>query len=334
MEEKVQKIDIVVPWVDGNDPLWQQEKNMYSTQKGDQSNIRFREWDVMRYWFRGIDKYAKWVRKVHFITWGHVPDWLNCECEKINIVNHKDYIPHEYLPTFSSHTIELNMHRIQGLSDKFIYFNDDTFLINPTTEDDFFSDDLPIDIAGLHPGYATVKAADFDHILLNDAEFYVRNFNAREVLKRDRKKWLRMSYGKQNIKTLAMLMFSEFPDIIIHHQPQSFLKKTLQEVWEQESELLDATCQNKFRTRNDVNQYIFRYWQLGHGCFQPYNVFKRGVSVSVGIDPVDYDKCILHSKYKILVLNDNGDKVDFETEKKHMQMAFEAKFPEKSIFEK
>ena len=68
------------------------------------------------------------VRRIHFVTWGHLPSWLNKEHPKLNIVNHKDFIPEKYLPTFNSHAL-WNMHRIPGLAENFVYFNDDMFLI-------------------------------------------------------------------------------------------------------------------------------------------------------------------------------------------------------------
>ena len=123
----MEKIDFVIPWVDGSDPEWLAEKRIYKPDMPDDA-VRYRDWDILRYWFRGVEKYAPWVNKIHFITWGHLPEWMNPECKKLNIVNHRDYIPEKYLPTFSSHTIELNIHRIKGLSQQFIYFNDDTIL--------------------------------------------------------------------------------------------------------------------------------------------------------------------------------------------------------------
>ena len=83
--------------------------------------------DNLQYWFRGVGKFAPWVNRIHFITYGHLPPWLNVDHPKINIVRHTDYIPKKYLPTFNSHVIELNIHRIEGLANCFVYFNDDTF---------------------------------------------------------------------------------------------------------------------------------------------------------------------------------------------------------------
>ena len=122
-------IDVVVPWVDGSDSKWIREKNKYSPDRIDDSNSanRFRDWGLMKYWFRGIEKYIPWFHKLYFVTWGHIPDFLNIDYPRLQIVRHEEYIPHEWLPTFSSHTIELNVHRISGLAEHFIYFNDDTY---------------------------------------------------------------------------------------------------------------------------------------------------------------------------------------------------------------
>jgi len=326
-------IDFVIPWVDGNDENWIKEKSMYDKSEGDKRNVRYRDWDVLKYWFRGVEKYAPWVRKIHFITWGHVPEWLNVNHPKLNIVKHEDYIPSKYLPTFSSHTIELNMHKIKGLSEKFVYFNDDCFVINETKPTDFFVGDLPCDIAALYPGYATSDDMVFDHILLNDAEFFAKFFDIKDVIKKDKRKWFRLSYGENLIKTLTMWLYPDFTGLVVHHQPQSFLKSTLEQVWEAEEKWLDVTCQNKFRTKNDINQYAFRYWQIGKGMFYPKNLFKRGDLIPVGKGNIDYDKALIKNKSKIVVLNDTSMDVDFEEEKAHMQKAFDVKFKDKCSYE-
>ena len=112
-------IDFVITWVDGSDPAWQQEKRKTLEACGlksaaDDRKERYRDWNNLQYWFRGVEQFAPWVRKVHFVTWGHLPEWLNTSAPKLNIVNHEDFIPEEFRPTFNSHTIEWNLHRIQG----------------------------------------------------------------------------------------------------------------------------------------------------------------------------------------------------------------------------
>ena len=68
-----------------------------------------------------MEQYAPWVNKVYLVTNGTFPEWVNAECPKLVLVRHEDYIPEKFLPTFSSHTIELNMDKIPGLSEHFVY---------------------------------------------------------------------------------------------------------------------------------------------------------------------------------------------------------------------
>ena len=90
-----EKIDFVIAWVDGNDKEWLAEKAKYSpsSMADSATPVRFRDWDNLQYWFRGVEKYAPWVNKIHFITWGHLPKWLDTNNPKLHIVNHRDYIP-------------------------------------------------------------------------------------------------------------------------------------------------------------------------------------------------------------------------------------------------
>ena len=109
----------------------------------DNSAARYRDWGTLRYWFRAVEKYAPWVRKVFFVTCGQKPEWLDLSYEKVVFIQHKDFIPEEYLPTFNSRTIEMNLWRINGLSEHFIYFNDDVFLNRPVTPDNFYKNGHP-----------------------------------------------------------------------------------------------------------------------------------------------------------------------------------------------
>jgi hypothetical protein len=103
-------IDFVITWVDMDDPKWQAEFAKYSGKKENTKNgvseARFRDYGFLKYWFRGVEKFAPWVRKIHFVTSGQKPDWLDANNPKINLVNHKDYIPAQFLPTYNSVVIE------------------------------------------------------------------------------------------------------------------------------------------------------------------------------------------------------------------------------------
>ena len=142
----MEKIDFVLTWVDGSDPDWLAQRREYQPGRGtDAGESRYRDWDNLQYWFRGVEKFAPWVNKIYFVTWGHVPKWLNTAHEKIQIVKHEDFMAPAYLPTFNINSIELNLHRIKGLSEHFVFFNDDMFLIDSVKPEDFFKNGLPCD---------------------------------------------------------------------------------------------------------------------------------------------------------------------------------------------
>ena len=152
MRNKKEQIDFVIIWVDGGDPEWRKKKAKYEiNKKGDDRDIRYRDWGILKYWFRCVEKNAPWVNKIYFVSDSQKPEWLNEKHPKIKIIDHKDFIPKEYLPTFSSHTIELNIHRIPGLSENFVYFNDDMFIVNKVKPNTFFKHGKPVEMANLNP---------------------------------------------------------------------------------------------------------------------------------------------------------------------------------------
>ena len=142
---KKEKIDFVVLWLDSTDPKWIASYNQYRPEKPIQDVARFRNWDIFRYWFRSVERYAPWVHKVYLVTNGTFPEWINPDCEKLALIKHSDFIPQKYLPTFNSTTIELNIGRINALSEHFVYFNDDMFINAPVEPEYYFKDGLPCD---------------------------------------------------------------------------------------------------------------------------------------------------------------------------------------------
>ena len=147
-----EEIDFVVTWVNGQDEAWQKRRAQYTPGTDtDNSECRYQDYGLLLYWFRGVEKFAPWVRKVHFVTEGHLPHWLNTENPKLHIVKHADYIPEEFLPTFNSNVIELWMHQIESLSEQFVYFNDDFYLTQPVHPKNYFKNGKPCDMLAFQP---------------------------------------------------------------------------------------------------------------------------------------------------------------------------------------
>lgn len=326
------EIDIVVLWVDGNDPAWQHDFIHYANlSSGDRRVSCFRDWGILKYWFRGIEKFAPWVNKVHFVTYGHYPSWLNLNCPKLHFVKHSDFIPQEYLPTFNANAIELNIHRIKGLADHFIYFNDDLYLIAPTPVTRFFKNRRVADFFVLN----ALSGGGIGHIILNDIQTINIHFSKQKVLKQHLFKWLNYVYGKDLFRTFALLPWPRFTGFVNPHFPSGFLKSTFEKVWEIEYELLDKTCRCKFRNETNVNQYLMKYWQLMEGNFTPINVFKDSVYVGMKDRTAisDIQKVFESKKKNILVLNDDCI-ADFALIKEQLITLFETRLPCKSQFEK
>lgn len=132
-------IDAVYTWVNGSDPDFIQSLNDYK--RGSVQASRYRDFDQLLYSLRSIEQYAPWIRHVYIVTNGQVPYWLDLSFERVTIVTHDEiYRNRSHLPTFSSPSIETNLHRISNLSERFIYLNDDISFINPVCPDDYFNE--------------------------------------------------------------------------------------------------------------------------------------------------------------------------------------------------
>ena len=339
MGNKDLKIDFVLLWVDGNDSEWRKsflEHLPESKQSDDVRDVRYRDWGLLRYWFRGVERFAPWVNKIHFITCGHYPDWLNLAHPKLNFVRHEDYIPSECLPTFNSNPIELSLHRLEALADRFVLFNDDTFLVGKVNPERFFYKGQPCDIAAFDVVASTSPANKFAHTILNNVSAINQRFRKREVLRRHPMKWFHPRYGVHLLRNVALLPWPYFTGFINPHLPNAYLGSTLREVWASYGDLLAEACSEKFRSVNDYSHWLFRYWQLVKGDFHPINVFASSAYVEITEQTMPrIERAIIRQKRPILVLNDAelSEHVLFETYQKRLLVAFQRILPEKSMFE-
>lgn len=331
-------IDFVVLWVDGNDPAWRKEKAKFQGKTLDDSNSenRFRDWGLMPYWFRAVEKFTPWVRKVHFVTCGHVPDFLNLDAPKLHHVLHEDYMPPEALPTFSSHALEMNLHRIPYLAERFVYFNDDMFLLRPMPETAFFRDGLPCTYGGEVPLELVGRAEIWQQATVNNIGIINKHFNKKTQVAAYGKKYANRAYRWQdNLRTKALEQL--FPNYFYGfknlHAPGPYLKSTFDAVWEAEPELLRSTTLHRFRSAEDVNQWVCLWWQIASGQFAPYNTQSKVSCIS---DQTIDSLCrtISAQQTDMICLNDGVVPVDFDGLQRKLTQAFQQILPEKSSFEK
>lgn len=345
-------IDIVVTWVDGADPAWLSEKQFWlekekplEAAEWTSGDVRFRDWGLLRYWFRGIEECAPWVRTIHFVTCGHIPQWLNVSHPKLHIVKHSDFIPEEYLPTFNSHTIEFNMHRISALAEQFVYFNDDMYLLKKTQPADFFLHGLPRDFAGLDLQTLHRRAVDYrpyNTMILNE------HFPKDEVMKKHRLLWFSPKYGPKCLfKTMLLSPFGKFSALQTDHLPINFLKSTFVEVWNKEPEILKTSCSQRFRGDAAVSPWLIRDWQRCEGKFVPKKP-QLNASLDCGCfedssndsnkKQSSVEECVRKIKKPdglgLLCLNDYCESdEEFCVWKEALREAFDQRFPEKSDYE-
>lgn len=333
------KIDFVVMWVDGNDPEWQKEKQKFSVDdNADGSIYRYRDFGLLKYLFRGVEKFAPWVNNVYFVTWGHVPEWLDLNNPKLKVVKHSDFIPEEYLPTFSANAIENNLHRIDGLSEQFVLLNDDFFLIDSVKETDFFKNGKPMDTVALNvqcPQRSLVSR----FFGINNTAIINDHFNFESSIKENFWKWYSLKNGKNVLRSIVLKGCPRFPGFWQHHLASSFCKSTFEEVWEKEYEILHQTSSHKFRESTDVNQWLFKDWQIASGNFEVRNV-KFGEAFYIDRDGITNIKnriinYITHQKGKMIVINDGEmSDLEFNLLVEDLEKSFNEILPTKSHFEK
>ncbi|MEZ8310457.1 stealth conserved region 3 domain-containing protein [Vibrio splendidus] len=147
VEQGAYPIDIVYTWVNSNDQNWKKKKDRFTGtchHLPEESDVasRFRENDELRYSLRSVLLNASWVRKIYIVTDDQKPDWFHEFDDRVQLVSHREiFVDQDDLPCFNSHAIESNLHRIPGLSEHFLYFNDDVFLRSPVKPSDFFTPD-------------------------------------------------------------------------------------------------------------------------------------------------------------------------------------------------
>lgn len=327
------KIDIIIPWVDGNDPTWKKDYCKYAD-LGNNKN-RYQSWDNLQYLFRGMETCMPWINKVFFITWGHLPDWLNTDYVKLRIVRHDEYIPAEYLPTFNSNTIEMNYWRIPDLSESFILFNDDLFPLRPIPEEYYFQNGIPCEEAvETHFILKADKGLDLqmNYACVNNMVILNRHFDKRKVIYNNRDKWFSPVYGERLQQNLNLEYWNNFESFVYPHEAMPMKKSVLKEIWEAEPEMLDRSSRNRFRSYSDVTQRLITMWQICKGDFVPCK-YQGKLYI---LDDKNVDEAaaaIRERKYPIISLNES-EEADFSLLKAKINSELEKIFPEKSAFEK
>ncbi len=291
-------MDVVITYVDGLDPLWRQS---YETCLGKVLlEKRYRDWGTLKYLLRGIEQCMPFIDNVFLVVSGEsqVPSWVS---ERLKVVLHSDIIPSEFLPVFNSTAIEMFLHRIPGLSEQYIYFNDDFFPLNPMSATDFFED-----------GKIRLNFSPHRHV----SNQYMRHVRNSDALAR---------------KALELPAAPTF--LRPQHSCAPMLRSGSERVYAAvEKEILSSVT----RTREDrnLNQYLFQDYLYYKGLTLR-RTFRTG-HISLALGPLCRIKwLVLHSKVKVMCINDvQMSSRRYRRYRRGLLEAFETKFPRRSRFER
>jgi hypothetical protein len=136
-------IDMVFSWVDGSSPEYIAARRARQSQavlgEGDDHEARYRQINELKYALRSVYMFAPWVRRIFIATDSPAPEWLN-DHPSVTIVRSEEFFADpSVLPTHNSQAVECQLHHIEGLSEHFLYSNDDMFFGRPVGPDMFFT---------------------------------------------------------------------------------------------------------------------------------------------------------------------------------------------------
>lgn len=292
-------MDVVITYVNGLDPEWQREYERYTNTPILEK--RFRDWGTLPYLFRGIAENMPFVRKVHLVVSGEsqVPEWINTE--EVNVVLHKDIIPEEFLPTFNCNPIEMCLHRIEGLDEEYLYFNDDMFPMLPCNATDFFRE-----------GKGVIGMSH--HLLRHDMYKQICHNSDRLA---------RKALGRRGGCFFL--------------RPQHICSPMLRSECERLYGLVEGEIRSKMsrvRTGENLNQYLFLDYMYLKGKIIRERLSKKHFSVGV-VSTAKLREFIENPSHKLTCVNDVQLSEERYTELRQTLLdSFEKRFPAKSKYER
>lgn len=282
-------IDLVIPMVFPDDTQWQRE---FSRHKGNGSgavrHVRYRSWNTEELLVRCCLKYMPWLRRIHLLlaSPSQVREWMVTMAAQdeglteIRTVYHRDFMPEEYTPCFSSPCFEMFLHRIPDLSERFIYSNDDMFPLSPLSPDDFFREGRPCQRFVEKPFPA--KPNIFQRKCM-----YQLNMIAKPFGKHYRGTWMKNG-----------------------HSMAPILKSSCEEVWRRHGKEIIQYLSPLKRTDRSYNHYIYSLYQYFAGIDVTHA--PRQQYAGKGTPTSRIAEIIRDAQAGIVCLNDNEGLDDWE----------------------
>lgn len=291
-------MDIVITFVDGSDTLWREDYRRFMDVPVLEK--RYRDWGLLRFLFRGIETHLPFVRKIFLVVArdSQVPAWV--DRNHVDVVLHEEIIPAAFLPTFNSCTIEMFLHRIPGLEERYLYFNDDILPMLDCTEDDFFPAGRP-------------------------ATGFSRCLTARSQFKRHCRNSDRLARRAAGVEATCAFLRPE-------HICSPMLKSACEEAFTAVEPDLIATL-TPVRGQKNVNQHFFMDYMFLSGRALDRRIPKRHFSLAAATTG-RICAFIEQPDRKMVCINDvKMSEERFQTLRKAVLLALETHFPRRSRFE-
>lgn len=325
------QIDMVYCWCDGNDPAFLARKNFYLKKEKkihDSDSVgdhRFVDNEELRYSLRSLTMYAPWINHVYIVTDRQIPKWLNQDCKKVTIIDHSQIMSTDIIPCFVSPVIERHITNIPGLSEQFLYGNDDMFFGRPITPEFFFRNEKePIVFVKPYEKFSCINNMDdFDKKYSSVSTWMKTNMNVWKILNN--------RYGENSFWVLA-------------HTIDAYTKTLFREVLEKYKDDFQKTEHMRFRDSSGISRSIFgldmvysKHAELK--VINPPTFWQKHIHKAkdyswecyCGLEDEKTRKQIL--RFKPYVFCVNADSRCRKTDKMKMREFYQMLYPEKSQFE-
>lgn len=312
-------VDIVYLWCDSSDKVWLEKKNNELKKYGkslDSDSIgecRFINNDELKFSLRSLEKYAPWINNIFIVTDNQIPEWLDVSNPKIHLIDHKDILPLENLPTFNASAIEAAIHKIPELSEHFLFANDDMFFGNYVDKSFFFNKDgLPI-----------------------------FRFSKRRIINKVYKHLYgyMVSSAYRLVKDMFGKSFPYFP----HHNIDAYRKSDIEKCYSIFHNGFEETAKQKFREKHCIQRSIYEYYAVANSLgdakivddlkAKVFQVFRKTSADSVMLE-LKKDNLARIEKYNPYLFCVNDGLKTNDEDRLALRAFLEKRFPEQSSFEK
>ncbi|MEU8586874.1 stealth conserved region 3 domain-containing protein [Streptomyces sp. NPDC048664] len=313
-------VDVVYTWVDDTDPAWRERRDTAKKAAGildeaseaaDSGDVRFRNRDELRFSLRSLAMYAPWVRDIYLVTDDQTPHWLDTTQPGIKVVSHRDiFRDPSWLPTFNSHAIESQLHRIEGLSEHFLYFNDDVFLGRPVTPQAFFT------AGGNSRCFWSPTAIPPVPPSPEDEGYFAAAKNNRALLQRD---------------------FARTATHGFLHTPHPLRRSVLAEIEEAYATEVAATASGTFRANTDLSVPSSLHHHYGYltGRAQPSTISSTFINVGRYDHHTRLSRLLASRSHSVFCIGESADaEVPTDEQDRVLRAFLNAYFPVPSRFER